>query len=461
MNADILERIYKKVAVDANEYSENAAYVKGKNPEIYREKTQRKPDNRLPIPFAKMVIDDLCGYSGRADDIEVYFELVDVESDSIEEGQEDDYRALIRRWMDYNNDGTDTSELYREALSQGKAFQLWWTSEDDEPGYPIRPEYKIIPGDSVFVKYSADVKPVKEYAVRFWKDEDDFDGVDDQFTYAMVYYPLYAEGWRGINGSWSRYEDLDTQYPYTKVPVIEYKANKDGDPIFEAEKRIIDQIDKIISKSINEVDRFNALILLLPALADAGFVDKLTQLQVMDDLDRFTKNPEYLQKDLAGVTEFYKWIEELLEDMFRKSIKIPDMTDEAFGGGDESGVARAFKMLGMEFVASQVETYFNQGIYERKQMFDDVINSGAVQNIDTDLFTIVVKSHRNLPVDEKGKVEIAMSLKGIISDETLMRFLPNTIVPDVDKEIQMLEDQRESNPLLAMIPDDEEEDDDV
>jgi methyl coenzyme M reductase subunit C len=111
-------------------------------------------------------------------------------------------------------------------------------------------------------------------------------------------------------------------------------------------------------------------------------------------------------------------------------------------------------MLGMEFVAAQIETYFNQGLYERKIMFDDVIKAGTV-SIDPDNFTIVVKTHRNLPVDEKGKVELVSILKGLDSDETLLRVLPNTIVANVDQELQRMEEQKERFPLLTM---DEEND---
>lgn len=427
MDNETLEKIRSQMMARAAEYDKNEAYVEGKNPTILKTPSAGKPDNRIPIPLAKMAVDDICGYAGRSEDIQITFDSVDADG---EDDNADRYRKVVRRWMDYNSDGIETAELYREGVSQGKAYELFWTSEGTDAGFPIIPEYKIVTGSSVYIKYTNTLKPVKEYAVRFWTDED--------IDYAMVYYPFYAEGYqKSETGAWARNEELDLVYPYQNVPVIEYKINRKGKPIYEAEKELIDAVDKAVGKSVNEIDRFNALILLFPGLADAGIKAKLMELKILDDLDQFTKNPEYLAKDLNGVTEFYKWVEELLEKSFRKSIKIPDMTDQNFGGNDESGVARAFKLLGMEYVASGIETYFKQGLYERKQFFDDCINAGT-SGIDTESMTINVNCKRNLPVDEKTKVELAVMLKALgVSDDTAFRVLPSTLIHDVDKELEM------------------------
>jgi len=229
-------------------------------------------------------------------------------------------------------------------------------------------------------------------------------------------------------------------YPYTTVPVIEYKINKDGEPLFEAEKDLIDTIDKIVSKSINEVDRYNALILLLPFLADAEFKAKLFEKKVIDDLSQGGENamlPQFLEKNLAGVTDFYKWALEVMDEYYHKSTKIPDFASAEFGATDDSGESKKMKMLGMEYRASTIDTYFNYGVFERKQMFDDVINAGTT-GIDTELYTITVKTRRNLPVNLKEALEIATLSKAAgLSRETVLRNLPQEIVQDWQKEMEM------------------------
>lgn len=438
MTPELLTKIQTLQASEEILYQQNKAYVKGKNPGIYEDKQKAKPDNRLPIPFAKMAVDDMCGYAGRSEDMKIEFDSIDVDNTE-DDTTEETYREIVRNWMDYNSDGIETAELYRESLGQGKSYEIWWTSENDEAGLPIKPEYKIVDGNKVYIKYSNSIKPVKEYAVYF-NEYVDFE-TDEKKQTALVMYQYYNESFTKVKDKWVADADGQVPTPFSVVPCIEFKCNKDKEPIFEAEKNIIDQIDKICSKSLNEVDRFNALILLLPALADAGLRAKFEELQVIDDIDRYTKDPSYLAKDLAGVTEFYKWLEDLLEKMFRKSIKIPDMTSETFGGSDESGVARAFKMLGMEFVAAQIETYFIQALYERKQLFDDVINAGTL-GIDTSVITINVHTKRNLPVDETAKVALAVQLQTIgVSKETILKMLPSTIIPDVEKELAQGQDE--------------------
>lgn len=434
INSEILDRALGYITSRKTFYDINAAYVTGKNPATLNAPKEGNPDNRIPIPLAKMAVDDLVGYAGRG--IAVAFDPISSDPDEQETTTVEEYNEVVREWMDYNADAVDTEELYREALSQGRAFQVWWTSEWDMPGFPIRPEYKIVPGDSVFIKYSNEIKPRKEWAAYFWRDPEN----DDKTIYATVYKPLIAERWVCKNGKWAHDEANDAAHPYTNVPVIEYRANKDKLPIFEAEKFLIDSIDKIAGKSINEVDRFNSLILLLPALASPEMKAKLQELRVLDGLEHFEHWPEFLEKNLSGVTEFYKWSEEFLEKSFRKSIKVPDMTDSTFGTSDQSGVSRMFKLLGMEFVAAGIETYFRQGIYERKAMFDDVINAGT-SGIDCDIVTINAKFTRNLPVAEMDKLQIANMMKALnISDETIIKMLPDTIIADKAAELAKMEE---------------------
>jgi len=91
----------------------------------------------------------------------------------------------------------------------------------------------------------------------------------------------------------------------------------------------------------------------------------------------------------------------------------------------------------MEYRASTIDTYFNYGVFERKQMFDDVINAGTT-GIDTELYTITVKTRRNLPVNLKEALEIATLSKAAgLSRETVLRNLPQEIVQDWQKEMEM------------------------
>jgi len=95
----------------------------------------------------------------------------------------------------------------------------------------------------------------------------------------------------------------------------------------------------------------------------------------------------------------------------------------------------AFKLLGMEFKASQIDTYFNRGMLRRLELYADVYNAG-VNQIDVNNYRAVITNKRNIPIDIKANAEVAQILSQFISDETLLEYLPNQIVPDVRKEME-------------------------
>jgi SPP1 family phage portal protein len=191
-----------------------------------------------------------------------------------------------------------------------------------------------------------------------------------------------------------------------------------------------------LSSSVNEVDRFNAVLALFPFKVDKEFVDRLRQMNVIDDLDQFERWPEYLEKDLGKITSFYEQLADRLERLFHKSIKVPDFSDENFVG-NSSGVALAYKLLGLEFKAAQMDMYFDRGVRNRYDLIGAGLNAGARQ-YPVDDYEVIIDNKRNLPVDEATKVQLAQQLLGIVSEETVLKMLPNSIVPDVERELERI-----------------------
>jgi SPP1 family phage portal protein len=193
---------------------------------------------------------------------------------------------------------------------------------------------------------------------------------------------------------------------------------------------------------------------LFPQKVDKEFIDKLREMNVIDDLGDFDRWPEYLEKDLGKITSFYQQLADRLERLFHKSIKVPDFSDENFVG-NSSGVALAYKLLGLEFKAAQIDLYFDKGINGRYELISSGINAGARQ-YPTDDYEIIIDNKRNLPVDEAGRVQIAQQLLGILSEETILKMLPNTIVPDVERELERISQQVD---MTLEIPGEAEDDD--
>lgn len=410
-------------------YKENFAYSNGKNPTIIDKAPTKDPDNRIPIPLAKTAVTDMAGYAGRAGD-----KTVKVMDDGVSEDQLKEYKELLLKINEHNNAGLETSELYEEGCMQGVAYELFWVSEYLDIR-TVTPEFKIVSGLEVFPVFTRDLKPTLEKAVRFWNADED--------EYADVYFPLFMEHWiKPKNATeWvldtTRGNEGLTEYPYKTVPLAIYPINRFRQALFESEKDIIDAHDDIISKSANEIDRFNAVKALLPGKVTKEFVDKLKASNVIDDLAQYDKWPEYLEKNLSGVNTFYNELANRLERLFHKSIKIADMTAESFAGGAQSGVAIAYKLIGMEFIASQIDTYFDQGLNKRIELINDVLETSYTYVND---IKVKVVSKRNLPIDEAAKVDTAIKLKGLISDEAYYRIFPKSIIPNVEEELDRQEE---------------------
>lgn len=420
-----------------SKYNKNDAYMRGKNPTIIGKEPGKEPDNRIPIPWAKSAVEDMAGYAASPGNITVEYPREDGAKE-----EPNEYEALVRQWEKRNNDNLEITELYIEQLAHGRSYELWWTDVGTN-GTEAIPRWKRVPGKDVVPLYDDSFEPKMSGAVYFWEGK-------DKSLNALYLQPAVAEGWtKPENKEWRRNDEHDMSYPYKSVPMLEFYGDMHKEVFFESQKEMIDAHDKLISASQNEVDRFNALIALFPGPVTQEFVEKLVELRVIDNLDEYDaqKWPQYLQKQMGGIDGFYDWLADRLERLFHKTIKVPDTTSPEFSGGDESGVARAFKLLPMEFKATMIDAYFNKGLVARKTLIDDVIEYNTGSEVNPQEYTARVNNKRNVPVDEATKVQIAIMLKGIVSDETILRMLPGTIVADVAEELARIDAQRRVDPF--------------
>jgi len=439
MNEQTMKELHDQNARRQAVYRQNRSYFYGRNPWIESREQRREPDNRIAIPFAKMAVEDMAGYAAMPGYRTVEIDNIRTDASVQQDAGIDTYIQLVREIESANDSDRLTAELYQEALVHGRAFELFW--------YDDAVELARVPENEIELVYDGSLKPELVGAVRF------YDRARLFARRASVYTDVDITDYtRDGSGSWT--ESGIRLHPYGRVPINIYAINTQQQPFFEAEKGLIDAQDKLLSSSVNEVDRFNAVMALFPQKVDKEFIDKLREMNVIDDLGDFDRWPEYLEKDLGKITSFYQQLADRLERLFHKSIKVPDFSDENFVG-NSSGVALAYKLLGLEFKAAQIDLYFDKGINGRYELISSGINAGARQ-YPTDDYEIIIDNKRNLPVDEAGRVQIAQQLLGILSEETILKMLPNTIVPDVERELERISQQVD---MTLEIPGEAEDDD--
>lgn len=237
-----------------------------------------------------------------------------------------------------------------------------------------------------------------------------------------------------------------------EIPIIEYLNNKLAIGDFELQIPLIDAYNALMSDRVTDKEQFIDAILAIygTLLADdeaddeaddtedeniRKAKDRLKKYKIMELPD--TAKAEYLTRtfDENGVEILKKAIE---QDIHKFS-HIPCMTDESFGG-NVSGVAMEFKLLGMENITKIKTRYYKKGLRKRLRIFCNYL---ALHGKRVDPTGITMTFTRALPKNLLEISQIVANLWGKVSRKTLLSQVP--FVDDVDEELKSLEAEEEEN----------------
>lgn len=115
------------------------------------------------------------------------------------------------------------------------------------------------------------------------------------------------------------------------------------------------------------------------------------------------------------------------------------MTDESFGG-NVSGVAMEFKLLGMENITKIKTRYYKKGLRKRIRIFCNFL---SIQGKKVDPAGITMTFTRALPKNLLEISQIVANLWGKVSRKTLLSQIP--FVDNVDDELAALDQETEEN----------------
>lgn len=234
------------------------------------------------------------------------------------------------------------------------------------------------------------------------------------------------------------------------IPIIEYQNNKLSIGDFELQIPLIDAYNALMSDRVTDKEQFIDAILAIYGvlLADDDdddiededssmkkAKDQLRKYKVLELPD--TAKAEYLTRtfDESGVEILKKAIE---QDIHKFS-HIPCMSDESFGG-NVSGVAMEYKLLGMENITKIKTRYYRKGLRKRLQIFCNFL---ALKGIAVDPAGISANFTRALPKNLLEISQIVSNLWGKISHKTLLSQVP--FVDDVDEEVKAVEKEEQES----------------
>lgn len=240
------------------------------------------------------------------------------------------------------------------------------------------------------------------------------------------------------------------QHYFGEIPIIEYQNNKLGLGDFELQIPLIDAYNALMSDRVTDKEQFIDAILAVygTLLADDEVEDengvkqdgmkkaikRLKKIKVLE-LPDGTK-AEYMTRtfDEAGVEILKKAIE---QDIHKFS-HIPCMTDESFGG-NVSGVAMEFKLLGMENITKIKTRYYKKGLRKRLRIFCNYLS--VYKNINIDPVGITPIFTRAMPKNLLEISQIVANLWGKVGKKTLLSQIP--FVDNPDEELKTVEKEAE------------------
>lgn len=363
-----------------------------------------KPCNKLVCNYCSDIVENYTGYMA---------------GKPVAYTSDDDISGVIDVLAANDSDAED-KELLKQALINGVAYELNYVNEESQQ------RFKLIDSDSGFGIYSADLDEVLLYFVRFYS-ADDID--DTNLNYIDVYDATNVYHYKSTNGFKSMAFVDSTPHYYGTVPVTVFRLNKDEKSIFDKIITLQDAYNKLISATTDDWESFvDAYMILRGVDADTETLAEMKKNRILL-LDE-DSSADYLTKDDNNVG-----IDGLLSRLnkhIQRVAKSPDFNDETFMA--QSGVAIRYKLVGMENMASSIESNYKAALTNRLVLINAILNK-TEDAVDINAVDLIFT--RNLPVNTLEAAQIVNQLRGVVSNKTLLAQLP--FVQNAAKEMEAVE----------------------
>ena len=369
-----------------------------------------KPDNRIPVNFAKYITDTMNGFfigipiKTTADDetVSQYLEFLD----------------------QYNDQDDNNAELSKVCSIYGNGYEMYYVDEDGNIGitYLTPMEAFIIYDDSILER------PL--FFVRHYTDADNVEWGSWSDGHVVQHF---------VNRGTYKWIDQPKKHGFDGVPAVEYVENEERMGVFESALPMIDAYNKAISEKANDVDYFaDAYLKILGTSLNENELEQLRQKRIInfDGEDAANLIVELLQKPNGDTTQ-ENLINRLEKLIFQISM-VANISDENFG--TSSGIALKYKLLAMSNLAKAKERKFTSGMNRRYKL----IFSNPVSGMQKDAWVgIKYQFTQNYPANILEESQIAGNLAGITSQKTQLKVL--SIIDNVQQELDQIAEEENTS----------------
>lgn len=338
----------------------------------------------------------------------------------------DDIQSLIDIF-NYNDIENADSALLRNALIYGVAFEICYIDED------AKERFKVIDSRECIPVYDDTLNEELLYMIRYyqkptWKEDAENRYIIEVYTDKLI--RRYESNFNFSSLVWLE----DIPHYFNQVPFVEFRLNEEKESIFDKVISLQDAYNELLSSEVDDFQAFTDAYLVLKGTGVAEEdvpMMRENRILIMDADD----SAEYLTKNISDTQ-----IENMLSNI-NDSIHViansPDFNDEKFMA--TSGIAMRYKLVGFENTSSAIVANMTKAIQKRIELLYTVMGLIAGDKFKD----VQIKFTRNLPIDNTEILNTVNSLRGVLSDRTLISLLP--FVSDVDAELEAIQTQKAAN----------------
>lgn len=409
----MIKRFNQEIAPKRNRYKNYYDGIQAILQKKYRDAS--KPCNKTVINYCKNIVDSYCGYLATPGYI------------SYRSNEDIDEIMSILKYNDYQAEDAD---FLLDALVYGSAAELMYIDSMRQT------RFRLINPLQWFAVCDDTLTGDLMYFVRMY-DADEWDDTDKYNVDVYTDYEVRHYSMSGNNGSLTF---LGSEYHFFSQCPANIFSLPDEKSIFDCVMSLQDSANELISGEIDDFSAFcDAYFALVGVDAEEEDIAKMREDRVMVLPDGaqamwITKN--------ANDTQVENILKRIHDSIYRIAA-CPDFSSESFVGGVSSGVAIRYRLTGMETRAGKIEAEMKKALQRRIEIICGI----ASLKIGEEIFKEVeIEFKRNIPEDLTALVALVNSLKGTVSDATLLGQLP--FISDVNEELDSLAEQKQANMAL-------------
>ena len=327
----------------------------------------------------------------------------------------------------YNDYQAEDAAFLLDALIYGTAAELMYIDQGGQT------RFRLINPTTCFGVYDDSLTGDLMYFIRMYKanewDNSDLYHLDVYSDSDIKHYKM-----TGNNGT----PELMSEEPhyFSQCPANIFTL-PDEKSIFDCIMGLQDAANELLSAEIDDFSAFcDAYLVLTGGELDPDQVAHMKANRVIQLPEGASAN--WLTKN-ANDAQIENMLNRIHSSIYRIA-QCPDFSAESFIGGVSSGIAIQYRLTGMETRGGNIEALMKKALQRRVEIICGIASLKLGEEVFRD---IQITFKRNIPEDTTAIITMINSLKGTVSDATLLAQLP--FIPDVNKELEALQEQKIKN----------------